>query len=123
MGVRADRATLRIRRRIAKWALLAAGALVAATLLVQATAHAVDGIGQGLTLAFGGRSWLGELTTGVLLLAAMGAATAIVLSRRKSKELAEHIAKYERLHAELSSRKHASSDEPRAVPRPRAAPR
>ncbi len=118
LGVRADRAALAIRRKTTQLAILAALAVVGTAVLVAAAIQIVQGFSQALTLVFGGRAWLGNLTSGLVVLAAIAACGSVVLSRRKKKALEEHLAKYERLHHEHRTRhgRFAGDPEPAAKP-------
>jgi hypothetical protein len=116
-GVKADRAALELRRKATRLGLIAAGALVVIALLIGSAMRVISGLARGLALVFEGRVWLGDIVTGVGLIAAVFAAAALAIWRKNNQELAEHVRKYERLHDERSAHRARNEAPPLSGPR------
>jgi len=122
IGVRTDRAQLAFRRKATQAGITAVAALGLGTLVIAASVRLVHGLADGLALLFGGRAWLGEIATAVLVLGGLAGGTALYLSRWEKKELEKHIEKYERHHREHRERHGQHVGDP-APKNPGGAPR
>jgi len=71
--------------------------VVGIAILATAGVLIVVGISEGLTLLFGGRMWLADLVTGVVLLSAILGTTYLVVAKLIGKSRAAAKAKYEAL--------------------------
>ncbi len=116
-GVKADRAALELRRKMTRLGLIALGAVVVIALLIGSAMRLISGLARGFALLFEGRVWLGDLVTGVGIIAAVFAAAALLIWRKNKKELAEHARKYERLHDERTAHRAANEAPPLSGPR------
>jgi hypothetical protein len=70
--LRAERRRLRVRTWIVHTITGALVALALVPLVIAAVMRLVTGMAQGFTLMWDGRSWLGDVTTGVVILACVG---------------------------------------------------
>jgi hypothetical protein len=73
------------------------GAIAGTAILATAGVLVVRGIAEGLTLLFGGRAWLGNLVTGVVLLAAILGTTYFLVARILGKSRSATVKKYQDL--------------------------
>lgn len=72
LSLRADQVKYRVRRLILRLALACLAAVAGVTITVTACAVLVVGCGQALGEAFGGRTWLGYIIVGAIVLVGCG---------------------------------------------------
>jgi hypothetical protein len=97
IDVYSDRARRSMRRTMVQ-AAIGTGAAICAAIWLGASALAVlRGICGGLTAAWGGREWLGDLTGGMLALTLAACVIALVVRLAERRELLRLRAKYERI--------------------------
>lgn len=106
-SARTDLVRLRIRKAIFAGALAAVGVVAMLIVLAVSIWLLVAGIAGGLTEAFGGRAWAGNLATGLMIPLIIGSWLLIRSRRRSTAELQRQQARYETRRA--SSRKTAES--------------
>lgn len=70
-------------------------ALLAWITAITATVFLIRGIAGGLAAAFGGRAWLGELLTGILILGLLAASMGLIAVTRQKRRRQMKVAKYE----------------------------
>ncbi|MCE9595311.1 MAG: hypothetical protein K8S98_14075 [Planctomycetes bacterium] len=108
IAIYADRARLAVRRKIVQ-AVVGGAVGVCAVLWLGAAALAIfRGACGGLTVFWGGREWLGDLTGGLLVLIVASSAIAIHLRLSSRREFRRLKAKYERIRNE-HDQQHASA--------------
>jgi hypothetical protein len=85
-----------------RWAVLAfaaiGAALVVFTLLVSAVVFLMNGLAAAISLAAGGRLWVGELVVGAGLIIGFGALAAIIVNRLFQSACRAMRSKYESRH-------------------------
>ncbi len=87
MALRAERRRLRVRKLIVTgiWLTLVLIALI--PLVITGVIRFVGGMAQGLALLFDGRTWLGDLTTGLVILGGLALAVLAIRSWLPSRGL------------------------------------
>jgi hypothetical protein len=80
------------------------GGLIGAAVLVTAAVLLVNGIAGGLGALFGGRAWLGQLVTGLLLLGGLAVGVVVGLKVLRSSFKKKLRAKYEQRHQDQRAR-------------------
>jgi hypothetical protein len=108
LGVRADRARMAARRRLASFAVAVVAGLAGVVILVQAASALVRGLSGGLSALFGGVVWLGQLATGVLIIGGALVGLRLLAARRERREFEKRKAKYEELHRNEERRRAAA---------------
>jgi hypothetical protein len=87
-------------RNIVLWIGLAAlGFVAVAALIISASWFVLSGTAEGLGVLFGDRLWAGNLTTGLLLLAALGLGMYYTVSKRMNTSRERTVQKYEERQA------------------------
>lgn len=97
IGIRNDRAQLAIRRKVQLAIVALAAAFVGGAVLLNAVQRFMGGLSAGLALLFEGRTWLGDLAAGILMLALVGGGLALGLRRWDRTMLRKQQAKYAEL--------------------------
>jgi len=97
--VRADRLRLSLRRMLVRGAIGIALAVVTLVWLAAASLAVLRGLCDGLTVLWGGRVWLGNLTGGLLVLLLLAGTAALWLRLNARGTLARLVAKYERIRS------------------------
>jgi uncharacterized membrane protein len=92
------------------------GLVVAAAVLATAAAIAVTGIARGLAELFGGRLWLGELVTGVLILALVAIGSYFSVRKILRNSRWKTINRYAELHKRSQSRRRTAHAKSTAQP-------
>lgn len=103
-AIRKDAAAAQLRATLAKLALAALGALVAASMVAVSVWLLLSGIARGLGLLFGDRVWLGYLVTGLVILVAFGAVTWFGIRHWKRSSHDSTVEKYDRLKQEQAQK-------------------
>lgn len=80
------------------------GAIVGSAILITAAVLLVVGIAQGLGLLFGGRMWLGDLVTGVLILGGVGVTIWLLIKKITNNWRSQLVKKYEQRKREQRER-------------------
>jgi len=96
---RTDSARLSLRSTVLRISFAALGLVVVAGLIITATWFVLKGIAEGVGLLFGGRLWVGNIVTGVLLLAGLGLAMYCAVASRRTTSRERVIGKYEQRQA------------------------
>lgn len=97
LEIQAERKKLALKRGLLKAGVGLVALIAVAAWLGSAVGATVRGLCAGLAVLFGGRVWLGDLVGGLLALALLAAAVAVVLKLASSKDLKKLEAKYGRL--------------------------
>jgi hypothetical protein len=77
----------------------ALGFVTVAALIISASWFILSGMAQGLGVLFGDRLWLGKMTTGLLLAAALGLGMYYAVSKRIRASRERTVQKYEERQA------------------------
>lgn len=103
-------------RNLVLWVVVAAMGFVAcAALIATACWLLLIGIAEGLGALCGERSWIGNLTTGVLVLAGLGLGTYLAMARRVRLSRERTAKKYEKRQAQQFARFGHSAARPAAT--------
>ncbi len=97
-SAKSDSVKLSLRTVVVRVALTAVGCLAAGALFVMACWFLLTGAAAGLSILFGDRVWLGNIATGLLLMAGLGLGIYVTASCRNSPRK-RTVEKYERLQA------------------------
>ena len=97
LEIQAERKKLALRRGLMKAALGVVALVAVVAWLGAAIGATVRGLCTGLAVLFDGRQWLGDLVGGLLALALLAGAVALVLRRSARKDLERLEEKYGRL--------------------------
>lgn len=92
----ADSVKLSVRSALIKAVMGIVGLLAASAVVITAAVLLLTGMAHGLAVLFGNRLWAGELTTGVVVLAATAAGVYLGVSRLTKSSRRKTIEKYER---------------------------
>ena len=88
-------------RNISLWMVLASlGFIAVGGLIVTANWFVLSGAAEGLGLLYGGRSWAGKITAGLLSLAILGLCMCYTAAKRKIASRERTVQKYEKRQAE-----------------------
>lgn len=92
-------------RNVVLWVVLAVlGCVAVVALMVSASWLLLSGIAEGLSALFGDRAWVGNLMTGVLVLAGLGLGTYYTLAKRARSSRERTVKKYEKRQARQQER-------------------
>lgn len=103
IAVHTDRAQLALRRRVQLAILAMAAVFAGSTAIVYAVVLVMRGTVLGLTTLFDGRTWLGTLAAGVLVLALVGGGVFLALRRWNRSQLKKQEVKYAELRKKRDS--------------------
>jgi hypothetical protein len=95
-----DSAKLSVRNTVLWIALAAMGFIVVAALIITATWLLLNGIAEGVSVLLGGRVWVGNIVTGVLLLVGLGLAIYSTMTIRRITSRERVVCKYEQRQAQ-----------------------
>jgi hypothetical protein len=96
---KADSVKLSLRAMVLWIASAALGFVTVAALIISASWFILSGMAQGLGVLFGDRLWLGKMTTGLLLAAALGLGMYYAVSKRIRASRERTVQKYEERQA------------------------
>jgi hypothetical protein len=95
---RKDSAKAAVRRLLIKAAVGVIAAIVGGTILIASSVMVADGLSELVSLAAGGRPWVGKLVVGVGVLVILSLVSWFYISRLLRAERERIIRKYESLH-------------------------
>jgi hypothetical protein len=94
LALRAERRRLAVRRWVMAGAVVVLALLALVPLILGGVSSLVAGMNQGFTVLWGDRTWLGDLTTGIVILGGVALLAWAGAARLARNELARMVAKY-----------------------------
>jgi flagellar basal body-associated protein FliL len=94
-----DSAKLSLRNTVLWISFAVLGFVIVAGLIITAAWFLLNGIAEGVSVLFGGRLWVGNIVTGVLLLVGLGFAMYYTVAARRMTSRERMVRKYEQRQA------------------------